>query len=89
MCAFTKITAKGEWIPTKASIEWLAKLVDVLKKDGVWVLPSYGITFKKTAEKTLTLDRISMIPTDVQKEIINRTVEIGKKAGIKVIIFES
>lgn len=86
---------KAGWTPTKHHAEWLEELVHVLKIGGRWYLPSFGIYFTKTAEKTLKLKTQTLskaifanfTDADVSpEEIISRTVKTAEKAGIKVII---
>ena len=71
------------WEPNEKDVQWLKNLVDKLKIGGFWIAPSYGVIFKKIDESTLEIQQPLVVTPDGTK-MIDRTMKVGKKAGITV-----
>jgi len=81
-----------EWHPTNADAAWLHEVVRMLKVGARWILPSFGVAFVKLNDNTIQLEATDLTPVNPElatvskEEIVRRTVIVGKKAGIKVIV---
>lgn len=71
------------WEPAEKDVQWLQNIMDKLKVGGIWVAPSYGVIFHKIDESTLEVQQ-PLIVTPEGIEMISRTMQVGKKAGITV-----
>jgi hypothetical protein len=74
--------------PSESDIRWLTNPVKSLNLGGAWVAPM-GFAFKKTAEKRLELYSITATSLQAAAHIkanLEGTVEVGKAAGIEVVI---